>query len=154
QGDLLLLAVDVEDLDLDLLVDLEELAGVVDAAPGHVGDVQQAVDAAEIDERAEVSDVLDGAGDDVAFLEILQQARLGRLALLFDELAPADDDVAALLVDLQDDGADLSPDVVADVAGAADVDLRGGEEDRHADIDEQAALDLAHHGAFHLRALA
>src|SRR4029079_1046229 len=68
-------------------------------------------------------------------------------ALLFDELAPGDHDVPALLVDLQDAGADLAADEVADLAGAADVDLAGGEEDRHADIDEQAALDLAHHRA-------
>ena len=33
QGDLLLVLVDLEDLDLDLLIDLEHLAGVVDAAP-------------------------------------------------------------------------------------------------------------------------
>src|SRR5207253_9518327 len=36
----------------------------------------------------------------------------------------------------------LPADPVADLAGAADVDLAGGEEDRHADVDEQAALDL------------
>jgi hypothetical protein len=41
----------------------------------HVGDVQQAVDAAQVDERAEVGDVLDRARDDVALLEGLEQAR-------------------------------------------------------------------------------
>ena len=44
---------------VDLVVDLEELGGMPDAAPRHVGDVQQPVDAAEIDERAVVGDVLD-----------------------------------------------------------------------------------------------
>jgi hypothetical protein len=53
------------------------ISRVVDAAPGHVGDVQQAVDAAEVDERAEVGDVLDRAGDDVALLEGLHEALLG-----------------------------------------------------------------------------
>ena len=33
QGDLLLVLVDRQDLDLDLLVDLEHVAGVVDAGP-------------------------------------------------------------------------------------------------------------------------
>jgi hypothetical protein len=42
----------------------------------------------------------------------------------------------------------------ADVGWSADVDLRGGQEDRHADVDQQAALDLAHHLAFDLVALA
>ena len=44
----------LEDLDLDLVADVDHLGGVADAAPGHVGDVQQAVDSAEIDERAVV----------------------------------------------------------------------------------------------------
>jgi hypothetical protein len=36
---------------------------MLDAAPGEIGDVQQAVDAAEVDERAVVGDVLDDALD-------------------------------------------------------------------------------------------
>src|SRR5208283_6210175 len=32
---------------------------------------------------------------------------------------------------------------ITDVGGAADIDLAGRQEDRHADIDQQAALDLA-----------
>ena len=39
----------------------------------HVGDVQQAVDAAQVDERAEVGDVLDDALADLADFEFLQQ---------------------------------------------------------------------------------
>ena len=38
----------------------------------HVGDVEQAVDAAEVDERAVLGDVLDGAGDDHALFEVLR----------------------------------------------------------------------------------
>ncbi len=60
EGDLLAVLVDVQDHDLDLVVDLEHVAGMVDPAPAHVGDVQQAVDAAQVDEGAEVGDVLDG----------------------------------------------------------------------------------------------
>ena len=58
QGDLLLLVVDVQDLHLDFLVDRDHFRGMVDAAPAHVGDVQQAVDAAEVHEGAELGDVL------------------------------------------------------------------------------------------------
>jgi hypothetical protein len=58
--------VDLDDLHLDGLADRQDLGGVVDAAPGHVGDVQQAVDTAEIDEGAVFGDVLDHAVDDVA----------------------------------------------------------------------------------------
>ena len=61
QADALGLGVVLEHLDGDLVADLEHLARVVDAAPGHVRDVQQAVDAAEIDEGAVLGEVLDGA---------------------------------------------------------------------------------------------
>ena len=37
----------------------------------------------------------------------------------------------------------VAADVVADVGRAADVDLAGRQEDVHADVDQQAALDLA-----------
>jgi len=43
---------DLDDLDLDLLADVEHLGGMIDAPPRDVGDVQQAVDAAEIHEGA------------------------------------------------------------------------------------------------------
>ena len=63
-------------------------------------------------------------------------------ALDLDHLAAADDDVAPLLVDLEDHGVDVAADPVADLAGPADVHLAGGEEDGHADVHQQAALDL------------
>src|SRR3712207_8937727 len=47
---------DVEDLDGDLLADLDHLGRVVDVLPGQLGDVHEAVHAAEVDERAEVDD--------------------------------------------------------------------------------------------------
>ena len=50
----------------------------------HVGDVQQAVDAAEVDERAEVGDVLDHARADLALLDLGEQRLLLLLALLLD----------------------------------------------------------------------
>ena len=102
EGDLLRVLVDLEDVDLELLVDLDHLVRVVDAAPAHVGDVQQAVDAAEVDERAEVGDVLDDALADLARLDLGEQLLLQLVALVFDQLAAADDDVAARLVDLED----------------------------------------------------
>ena len=65
------------------------------------------------------------------------------VALVLDQLAAADDDVAAGLVDLEDLALDGLADVVADVGRPADVDLAGGQEDVDADVDQQAALDLA-----------
>src|ERR1700709_2731901 len=47
---------DVETLDGDLLAALDDLGRVVDVLPGQLGHVHQPVDAAEVDERAEVDD--------------------------------------------------------------------------------------------------
>ena len=52
--------VDVEHLDGDLVAHLDDLGRMVDVLPGQLGDVHQAVDAAEVDECAEVDD----RGDD------------------------------------------------------------------------------------------
>ena len=68
EADALRLRVDADDLHLHRVADVEDLGRMVDAAPGHVGDVQQAVDAAEVDEGAVVGDVLDETVDHLAFL--------------------------------------------------------------------------------------
>ena len=60
----------------------DHLAGMADALPAHVGDVQQAVDAAQVDERAEVGDVLDHALADLADFELLEQGFAVFFALL------------------------------------------------------------------------
>ena len=60
--------VDLDDLDFHRVAHIEHLARVRDALPAHVGDVQQAVDAAEVHERAVIGDVLDHAFADFAFL--------------------------------------------------------------------------------------
>ena len=104
---------------------------------------KQAVDAAQVDEGAEVGDVLDRPLADLADLDLLEELLLLLLAGDLDQLAAADHDVAPALVDLEDHALDVLIDVIGDVGGAADVDLAGGQEDVDADVDQQPALDLA-----------
>src|SRR5882672_2088025 len=73
EADAFLFLVDVEYHNVNVLADLEDFARVPDAAPGHVGDVQQAVETVEVDERAEVGDVLDRALADIAGHHFAQQ---------------------------------------------------------------------------------
>src|SRR5262245_11734742 len=72
KADALFVAVELEHLDLDVFADLEEFVRILDAAPGHVGYVEQAVQPAEVDERAVFGDVLDLALDDDALFEVLE----------------------------------------------------------------------------------
>src|ERR671914_2173053 len=80
QRDPLALHVDVEHLDGDLLADLDDLRWVVDVLPGQLGDVHQAVDPAEVDERAEVDDARHHALADLALLQGVEEG-LADLAL-------------------------------------------------------------------------
>src|SRR5690606_6188360 len=73
ERDALGVRVDLDDLDRDGVADGQDLRRMRDALPRHVGDVQQAVDAAQVDERTVVGDVLDDAFADFALLQLADQ---------------------------------------------------------------------------------
>src|SRR5437879_8152592 len=145
------LVVDLDDLDLHGLADGQHFGRVIDPAPGDIGDVQQAVDAAEIHERAVIGDVLDDAVDDLAFFDILHQflALLG--AGLFQHGAARYHDVAAAAIHLEDLERLRIVHQRRDIADRADIDLRARQEGyRAVEIDGKAALDLIEDDAVHL----
>ena len=151
QRDAVGLVVDLDDLDLDLLAYIEHLGRMIDASPGDVGHVQEAIDAAEIDEGAVVGDVLDHAVDDLALFEILHQllALLG--AGLFQYRAAGDHDVAAPPIHFQDLERLLIVHQRRDIANGANIDLRARQEGHGSvEIDGKAALDLIEDDALHL----
>ena len=135
---------------------------MLDAPPSHVGDVQQAVDAAQVHEGAIVGEVLDHALHLQALLQALQQ-RLPFGAVLLIEHAPAGDHhIVALLVDLDDlevhllafqlvggmEGADVHQGAGQEGADVADV---HGEAALHPAADDAAdrrlgLMDLLQHG--------
>ena len=136
--------VDVEDLDLDRLSDVADFRRMSDPAPRHVGDVEKAVHPAEIDEGAEVRDVLDHPGPDVADREFLLQLIALAGPLFLEEHSPADHDVPAALVQLEDLELVFVADEVVDVRYPTERDLGSGQERVHAhEVDGHATLDLA-----------
>src|SRR5215212_9416897 len=112
-----------------------------DAAPRHIGNVEQAVDAAKIDERTVVGDVLDDAAEDLAFGERVERVLLLLGVLLFEKHLAGEHDIAALLVDLDDAHPEFLAAQRVEVPDRTDVNLRAGEERANADIDGQASLD-------------
>jgi len=52
---------DLEDLDFHRVPRIHEVGRFRDTVPGHVGDMQQTVQAAQIDEGAEIGDAANGA---------------------------------------------------------------------------------------------
>ncbi len=127
---------------IDLVVaPFEQLRRVVDASPGHVGDVQQAVDAAEVDERAVVGDVLHDALEHLAFGEDVERVLLLLGVLLLEERLARQHDVATLLVHLDHAHAEFLSAQRVEVADGTHVDLRSRQERADADVHGEAALD-------------
>ena len=144
ERDALAVAIDIENHDFELLSDLEHFARVLDAAPAHVGDVEKSVDAVEIDERAEVGDILHAAGADLVLLEARQELRLllGESAL--DEFAARNDEIAALVGNLDDLEIVGLTDVGLKLLDGSDFNLAAGQERFDVvDLDEQTAADGA-----------
>ena len=119
------------------------------ASPGHVGDVQQAVDAAHVDERAVLGEVLDDAGQDAALFEVLERLAALFVLLFFEQLLARDDDVAALLVELDDGDFHRLALHAIEIADGTKVNLRAGQEGARAlNVDGEAALDALDDDAF------
>ena len=144
QGDALLGLVEVEDHDVDLLIERHDLLGVVYAAPREVGDVDQAVHAAQVDEYAVGGDVLDGSLEDLALLQLGHDDLLLGFEFGLDERLVRHDHVAELLIDLHDLELHGLVHVYVVVANGFHVDLRSGQERLDAEhVDDHTALRAA-----------
>ena len=79
----LALTIELQHANVDLVADADDFRRVLDPAPCHVRDVQEAVDTTKIHERAVVGEVLDDALEVHAFLEGREQLfALGGVLLL------------------------------------------------------------------------
>ena len=104
------LGVQADDLELERLALVDDVARMGDALMGQLADVDQALEAvAHAHEGAEVDELGDRAVDDVADLEVGHRG-VPRVRL---ELADRQADAAALVVDVDDFGLDLVADLVA-----------------------------------------
>src|SRR5699024_6818216 len=99
EGDALLGIVEVEDDHVEFLVELHDFFRMVHAAPAEVGDVDETVYAAQVDEYAVGGDVLDGAFEELALLDLGHDFLLLVCEFLLDERLVRNDHVAELLVD-------------------------------------------------------
>jgi len=75
---------------------------MTEATPAHVRDVEQAVEAVQINERAEIRDVLDRAFADIARRHFAEELAAFLVAFGFDEFAAREHDVLTVLIDFDD----------------------------------------------------
>ena len=86
-----------------------------DAAPRHVRDVEQAVDATEIDECAEVGDVLDDAFAHLILLKLFHELLAFPRALVFQDHAAGNHNVPTALIELDDLELELLAEQLVDI---------------------------------------
>ncbi len=135
EGDFLGFGIDFEDADLEFLADGEHVFGLGDAAVGDVADVEQAVDAAEIDEGSVGHEGADGAGERVAYLHGGVAGGAFGAGLLFEDDAAIDDDVFVGDFELGDAAVDLGADQLFELGGVFGSAAAGGHEGADADVD-------------------
>lgn len=85
------------------------------AVPGQFGDVDQAISAAQVNERAEVAQAADNTRTDFAFLEFAQEDFLAGVTVAAFSVTLAEDQPAALAVDLDHAYTDRTADVARQV---------------------------------------
>lgn len=128
EADALVVFVEFDNLNLNRLSDRQNFGRVVDALPGNVGNVQQTVNAAEINERAVVGDVFDHAVKNRAFFDRIDQFGSRFCSGFFQNNAAGNNDVASDLVHFQNLEGLGNAHQRGDVADRTDVDLRTRQE--------------------------
>src|SRR5690606_28617009 len=124
---------------------------MIDTAPGHIRDVQQAVDAAKVDKRTVIGDVLDQTVDDLTFFEACHDVGALLCTGLFENRAARNNDVATAAVHLEDLERLRLMHQRADIANRTNVDLAAWQEGHGAiKVDRKAALDLVEDDAGNL----
>ena len=143
QGDLLFLAIDIQDHDFNFLFDRHHFRGMTNTFPAHVRNMQQSVNPTEINKRTEVGDVLDDALANLFQFQCFHQGFAVLLSLSFDQRPPADDDIPSRLINFEHLTLNFLPNKVANIIWPPNIDLTGWEKDVDANIHKQSALDLA-----------
>ncbi len=141
QADALAVGAELQDLDLNLVAHIEELGGMRHASPAHIGDVEKAVDATEVDKRTVVGEVFDDAVDDSAGFQLLEGLFLESRPLFFKKGTAAKHDIAAVLVEFDDLEGKFLAQVLVEVSRGAKLDLGTGKEGLDADVDLEATFD-------------
>src|SRR4029077_10933317 len=152
EGDPRCLRIQLDDLDLYVLSHLEHIANVGDAVPGELGDMDQTVGGAQVDERAIGRQSGHLALDLVADLQLFEESAALARAVRVQGRLLADDQAVALAIDLEDLHADTLADQLLEIRAIGAGDLGGRQKAAQAqDVDDQAALVLlADLGVHHL----
>ena len=138
------LAVELQHFNSDFVAHVDDFARMLNAFPGHVSDVQQAVNATQINECTVVSEVLNDTFNFHAFLQVFQQLITFSAVLGFDNGTTRNNNVVTLLVQLDDFEFKLFAFQVQRVANRTNVYQRTWQERANTvQLNSEAAFDFA-----------
>ena len=123
------------------MTNIDNLRGVVDVLPAELRDVDETVNAAEVDERTEVHDRRNDTLAHLALLELVEEVRAGLRLGLLEQRTTRKHHVVAVLVELENLRFDLLVEVGSEVTDATQLDQRSGEEATQTDVNDEATLD-------------
>ena len=146
QGHALAVQVHLENLDGNGLANLDNLGRVVDVLPGQLGNVNQTVHATQVHECTEVDDGGDNALADLTLLQLVEEGGANSGLSLFQVCTAGQNNVVAVLVQLDDLSFDLLTDVRCEVADAAHLNEGCGQEATQTDVEDKATLDNLDNG--------
>src|SRR6185312_4251198 len=102
QADTLLAVVEIEHHNLQLLIKLQHLARMADTSPADIGDIQQAVQTAQIHKGAEIGNILDRSFQNLSFLQLADDFGTLCFDIAFDKGLVRNDGILDGFVDLDD----------------------------------------------------
>ena len=121
---------------------------MIDSLPGDVGNVQQTVNAAEVNERTVIGNVLDNAFQNGTFLQGVNEFGTRFGAGFFQNDAAGNNDVASDLVHLQNLERLRNAHQRRNIADRTNINLRAGQEGNGAvEVNGKAAFDAAEDNA-------
>ena len=117
------------DVNFDRVADVQNFRRMLDALPGEFGNVDHAVDAADVDERTIGSEGFDDAGEGLTFFSSLPELLAGRLALFLENVSDGTNSTFSRLGKLDDLEADAGVAKVFQGLASAGSSKRAGDED-------------------------
>ena len=139
--DTFLCVVEIENYDIEFLIEVNDLFGMVHTAPTQIGDVNQTVYAAQIDEYTVRGDVFDRTFENLSFFEFGHDLFLLCLEFGLDQSLVRYDYVAELLIDLNHLEFHRFVNIDIVIADRFNIDLRSWQESLDTEhIDNHTAL--------------
>ncbi len=147
QADALGFPIKLQHDDLNLLPHLQQIGWMFDASPAHIRYVKKPIDSAKVYECAVIHNVFHQTRHYTALFDHIQRFFSFFQAIFFKHGAPADNDIAAALVEFQYLEPTFGADESVMISNRSQVQLRTRQESPDTNVHGHAALHLSYNCA-------